>query len=207
MLRNKLVLATHNSHKKMEINSILSSLGIIIVGLDEFPQIGDIEETGTTLLENAFIKARTVYEVTGLPSLADDTGLEVDSLDGAPGVYSARYAGKNPTYQENCSKLLLNLKGYPNEKRVASFKTVIAFVDGEIEHSTEGVVKGLIVKKYRGVDGFGYDPIFQPESQNLTYAEMDADKKNRISHRFKALDKIKEFLTSYFNREGVNIDL
>ena len=207
MLRNKLVLATHNLHKKMEMNSILSSLGILIVGLDEFPQIGDIEETGTTLLENAFIKARTVHELTGLPSLADDTGLEVDSLDGAPGVYSARYAGKNPTYQENCSKLLLNLKGYPNEKRVASFKTVIAFVDGEIEHSTEGVVKGLIVKKYRGVDGFGYDPIFQPESQNLTYAEMDADKKNRISHRFKALDKIKEFLTSYFNREGVNIDL
>ena len=207
MLRNKLVLATHNLHKKMEMNSILSPLGILIVGLDEFPQIGDIEETGTTLLENAFIKARTVYELTGLPSLADDTGLEVDSLDGAPGVYSARYAGKNPTYQENCSKLLLNLKGYPNEKRVASFKTVIAFVDGEIEHSTEGVVKGLIVEKYRGVDGFGYDPIFQPESQNLTYAEMDADKKNRISHRFKALDKIKEFLTSYFNRKGVNIDL
>ena len=207
MLRNKLVLATHNLHKKMEMNSILSSLGILIVGLDEFPQIGDIEETGTTLLENAFIKARTVYELTGLPSLADDTGLEVDSLDGAPGVYSARYAGKNPTYQENCSKLLLNLKGYPNEKRVASFKTVIAFVDGEIEYSTEGVVKGLIVKKYRGVDGFGYDPIFQPESQNLTYAEMDADEKNRISHRFKALDKIKEFLTSYFNRKGVNIDL
>ena len=207
MLRNKLVLATHNLHKKMEMNSILSSLGILIVGLDEFPQIGDIEETGTTLLENAFIKARTVYELTGLPSLADDTGLEVDSLDGAPGVYSARYAGEKPTYQENCSKLLLNLKGYPNEKRVASFKTVIAFVDGEIEHSTEGVVKGLIVEKYRGVDGFGYDPIFQPESQNLTYAEMDADKKNRISHRFKALDKIKEFLTSYFNRKGVNIDL
>ena len=207
MLRNKLVLATHNLHKKMEMNSILSSLGILIVGLDEFPQIGDIEETGSTLLENAFIKAKTVYEFTGLPSLADDTGLEVDSLDGAPGVYSARYAGENPTYQENCRKLLLNLKGYPNEKRVASFKTVIAFVDGEIEHSTEGVVKGLIVEKHRGVDGFGYDPIFQPESHDLTYAEMDADEKNRISHRFKALDKIKEFLTSYFNRKGANIDL
>ena len=207
MLRNKLVLATHNLHKKMEMDSILSSLGILIVGLDEFPQIGDIEETGTTLIENAFIKAKTVYELTGLPSLADDTGLEVDSLNGAPGVYSARYAGKNPTYQENCNKLLLNLKGYPNEKRVASFKTVIAFVDGEIEHSTEGVVRGLIVKKYRGVEGFGYDPIFKPESQNLTYAEMEADDKNRISHRFKALDKIKEFLIPYFNRKGANIDL
>ena len=207
MLRNKLVLATHNLHKKMEINSILSSLGIHIVGLDQFPQIGYIEETGSTLLENAFIKARTVYESTGLPSLADDTGLEVDSLGGAPGVYSARYAGENPTYQENCTKLLLNLKGYPNKKRVARFKTVIAFADGEIEHSTEGVVKGLIVEKHRGIDGFGYDPIFQPESQNLTYAEMDADEKNRISHRFKALDKIKEFLIPYFNRKGGNIDL
>ena len=207
MLPNKLVLATHNLHKKMEMNSILSSLGILIVGLDQFPQIGDIEETGSTLLENAFIKARTVYEFTGLPSLADDTGLEVDSLGGAPGVYSARYAGNNPTYQENCTKLLLNLKGYPKEKRIASFKTIIAFVDGEIEHSTEGVVKGLIVEKHRGVDGFGYDPIFQPESQNLTYAEMDADEKNRISHRFKALDKIKEFLITYFNIKGGNIDL
>ena len=185
MLRNKLVLATHNLHKKIEMNSILSPLGILIVGLDEFPQIGDIEETGTTLLENAFIKARTVYELTGLPSLADDTGLEVDSLDGAPGVYSARYAGNNPTYQENCTKLLLDLKGYPNEKRVASFKTVIAFVDGEIEHSTEGVVKGMIVEKHRGVGGFGYDPIFQPESLNLTYAELDVDEKKSLAEMYR----------------------
>ena len=99
------------------------------------------------------------------------------------------------------------MKGYPSEKRVASFKTVIAFVDGELEHSTEGVVKGLIVEKHRGVDGFGYDPIFQPETRNLTYAEMDADEKNRISHRFKALDKIKEFLVPYFSNKGGNIDL
>lgn len=207
MLRNKLVLATHNLNKQKEMNSILSSLGILIVGLDEFPQVGDIEETGTTLLENAYIKARTVYELTGLPSLADDTGLEIDSLDGAPGVYSARYAGKNPTYQDNCNKVLSKLKGYSSEKRVASFKTVIAFIDGEKEHHAEGVVKGMIVEKYRGTDGFGYDPIFQPESQNLTYAEMETEKKNRISHRFKALDKIKEFLVPYFIKKGEAIDL
>ena len=207
MLRKKLILATHNLHKQKEMNSILSPLGILIVGLDEFSHIGDIEETGTTLLENAYIKAKTVYKLTGLPSMADDTGLEVDSLDGAPGVYSARYAGKNPTYQENCDKLLLKLKGYPKEKRVATFKTVIAFVDGEREHHAEGVVKGVIVDKYRGVDGFGYDPIFQPESQSQTYAEMDTEEKNRISHRFKALDKIKEFLVPYFKRKGENIDL
>ena len=207
MLRNKLVLATHNLDKQKEMNSILSSLGILIVGLDEFPQIGDIEETGTTLLENAYIKARTVYELTGLPSIADDTGLEVDSLDGSPGVYSARYAGKDPTYQDNCNKVLLKLKGHPREKRVASFKTVIAFIDGEKEYHAEGVVKGMIVEKYRGTDGFGYDPIFQPESQNLTYAEMETEEKNRISHRFKALDKIKEFLVPYLTRKGEAIDL
>ena len=207
MLRKKLVLATHNLHKQKEMNSILSPLEILIVGLDEFSHIGDIEETGTTLLENAYIKARTVNKLTELPSIADDTGLEVDSLNGSPGVYSARYAGKNPTYQENCDKLLLKLKGYPKEKRVATFKTVIAFVDGEREHHAEGVVKGVIVDKYRGVDGFGYDPIFQPESQSQTYAEMDTEEKNRISHRFKALDNIKEFLVSYFKRKGENIDL
>ena len=207
MLRNKLVLATHNLNKQKEMNSILSSLGILIIGLDEFPQVGDIEETGTTLLENAYIKARTVYELTGLPSIADDTGLEIDSLDGAPGVYSARYAGKDPTYQDNCNKVLSKLKGYSSEKRVASFKTVIAFIDGEKEHHAEGVVKGMIVEKCRGTDGFGYDPIFQPESQNLTYAEMETEEKNRISHRFKALDKIKEFLVPYFTRKGEAIDL
>ena len=207
MLRKKLILATHNLHKQKEMNSILSPLGILIVGLDEFSHIGDIEETGTTLLENAYIKARTVYKSTGLPSIADDTGLEVDSLDGAPGVYSARYAGKNPTYQENCDKLLLKLKGYPKEKRVATFKTVIAFVDGEREHHAEGVVKGVIVDKYRGFDGFGYDPIFQPEFQSQTYAEMDTEEKNRMSHRFKALDNIKEFLVQYFKRKGENIGL
>ena len=207
MLRKKLILATHNLHKQKEMNSILSPLGILIVGLDEFYHIGDIEETGTTLLENAYIKAKTVYKLTGLPSIADDTGLEVDSLDGAPGVYSARYAGKNPTYQENCDKLLLKLKGYPKEKRVATFKTVIAFVDGEREHHAEGAVKGVIIDKYRGVDGFGYDPIFQPESHSQTYAEMNTEEKNRISHRFKALDKIKEFLVPYFKRKGENIDL
>ena len=104
--RRKLVLATHNPHKKREMSALLSHLGITIVGLDDFPQIGEIEETGTTLLENSLIKARTVHKITGLPALADDTGLEVDALDGAPGVYSARYAGKDPSYQDNVNKLL-----------------------------------------------------------------------------------------------------
>ena len=200
MLEIKLVLATHNLHKQKEMNIILSSLGIHILGLDEFPQIGDIEETGTTLIENAFIKARDVHKQTGLASIADDTGLEVDALNGAPGVYSARYAGKNPTYEENCEKLLYNLRNLPNEKRAAKFKTVVAFVDGETEHYTQGVVEGLITNECRGKDGFGYDSIFMPDSLVLTYAQMDTIQKNSMSHRFKALKKMKTFLVPYFKK-------
>ena len=201
MLKTKLVLATHNLHKQKEMNSLLSSLDINIAGLDEFPQIGDIEETGTTLIENAFIKARAVNKLTGFVSIADDTGQEVDALDGAPGVYSARYAGHNPTYEENCDKLLYLLKNFPDEKRLAKFRTIVAFVDGETEHYTEGVVKGIITNKHRGVNGFGYDSIFMPNSLDLTYAQMDINQKNSMSHRFKALKKMKKFLMPYFGKK------
>ena len=197
MLHKKIVLATHNLHKQKEMDSILSSLGILIVGLDDFPQIGDIEETGTTLLENAFIKAHAVHQLTGLPAIADDTGLEVDALDGAPGVYSARYAGRSPTFKENCDKLLFELKKCADQNRDAKFRTVIAFVDKEMKLQSEGVVKGVIVKKPRGIDGFGYDPIFKPNSYDSTFAEMEMEEKNRISHRAKALIKMKEILVPY----------
>ena len=200
MLEIKLVLATHNLHKQREMNSILSSLKIHIVGLEEFPKIGDIEETGTTLIENAFIKARTVHKLTGLASIADDTGLEVDALNGAPGVYSARYAGENPTYEENCEKLLYSLRNFRGEKRIAKFRTVVAFVDRGKEHYTEGIVKGLIATEYIGEDGFGYDPIFMPDSLGLTYAQMNPIQKNSMSHRFKALKKMKTFLVPYFEK-------
>ena len=198
MLEIKLVLATHNLHKQIEMNSILSSLNINMAGLDEFPQIGDIEETGTTLIENAFIKARTVHKLTGFASIADDTGLEVDALDGAPGVYSARYAGQNPTYKENCEKLLYSLRNFPEEKRTAKFRTVVAFVDRETEYYAEGIVKGSIINECRGEDGFGYDSIFMPDFLGLTYAQMDTIQKNSMSHRFKALKKMKTFLMPYF---------
>ena len=127
--RQTLVLATHNTYKQSEMNSILTGLGLTIIGLDKFPEIKDIEETGTTLIENALIKARTIQAITGLPSLADDTGLEVDALNGSPGVYSARYAGENATFEENVTKMLVALKGIPDEKRTARFRTVLAFVD------------------------------------------------------------------------------
>lgn len=178
----------------------MSSLEIHIVGLEEFPQIGDIEETGTTLIENAFIKAKAVHRLTGMACIADDTGLEVDVLDGDPGVYSARYAGQNPTYKENCEKLLYSLKNFPDEKRIAKFRTVVAFVDGETEHYTEGIVKGTIINERRGLDGFGYDSIFMPDSVGLTYAQMDTIQKNSMSHRFKALKKMKTFLVPYFKK-------
>ena len=133
MLHNKIILATHNLHKQREMDSILTSIGIPIVGLDDFPQIEDIEETGTTLIENAFIKANSVYQLTGIPALSDDTGLEVDALDGDPGVFSARYAGQNASFKENCDKLLVELEKSFNKERCARFRTVMAFVNGEIE--------------------------------------------------------------------------
>lgn len=198
--RRKLVLATHNSHKQQEMSALLSHLGIIIVGLDDFPQIGEIEETGTTLLENSLIKARTVHKITGLPALADDTGLEVDALDGAPGVYSARYAGNNPSYEDNVNKLLFELKGLQLDKRNARFRTVISFVDDNEELFSEGVIEGVITLDSRGRDGFGYDPIFQPESYDRTFAEMEQDEKNLISHRARALEKMKKILEPYFDK-------
>ena len=197
MVQKKIVLATHNQHKRHEMNRVLSSMGITIVGLNDFPQIGDIEETGKTLLENAFIKARKVFELTGIPSVADDTGLEVDALDGAPGLFSARYAGENPTYEDNINKLILALEGVPKEKRNAKFRTIIAFVDFNKELHSEGIAEGVITEIPKGRDGFGYDPIFKPKNFNKTYAEMDIEQKNKISHRGRALKKMKKLLINY----------
>ena len=198
--RRQLVLATHNSHKKTEMNTLLAPLGISIVGLDDFPQIVDIEETGTTLLENSLIKARYVHQITGLPSLADDTGLEVDALDGAPGVYSARFAGENPTYEDNVNKLLSKLEGVSAEKRTARFRTIIAFVDGRRELFSEGIIEGLITVEPRGHEGFGYDPIFLPETESKTFAEMSQERKNQISHRGRAFAGMQKKLNNYFNK-------
>ena len=196
----KLVLATHNSFKQKEMTSLLSSLGIIIVGLDDFPQIGDIEETGSTLLENSLIKSRTVFEITGLPSLADDTGLEVDALDGAPGVYSARFAGENATFKDNVDKILSELDGAKVKRRTARFRTVISFVDKNTEIWDEGVIEGNITNNPRGNDGFGYDPVFQPINRSRTFAQMGDEEKNKISHRGLALVKMQKTLKNYFNK-------
>lgn len=189
---NTLFLASGNPHKIDELRQVLDPLGIDLESTLDYPDAPEVEEDQPDLKGNALKKARFWYEKTGLPSIADDTGLEVEALGGAPGVYSARYAGEDATYQDNVDKLLKELQGEKN--RAAQFRTVIAYVvDGE-EHSFEGVCKGEILTEEKGSKGFGYDPIFQPEGYQKTFAELDAEEKNKISHRGKALEKFLEFL-------------
>ena len=201
-LHKTLVLATHNSHKKSEIKIILSDLNINVVGLDQFPQIGEIEETGTTLTENSLLKARTVYEFTGLPCLADDTGLEVKSLNGAPGVYSARYAGNNATFLDNINKVMDELNKLDDLERFAIFRTVLSLVDEKTEVTKEGSVEGEITRSLIGDHGFGYDPIFKPKGFSITYGEMTDQQKNKISHRAVALKNMKDVLIKHFKKGG-----
>ncbi|MCH8983430.1 MAG: RdgB/HAM1 family non-canonical purine NTP pyrophosphatase [Acidobacteria bacterium] len=179
----RLVVASKNPDKISEIEEILRSLSLtdeIVRGLD-WP---DIEETGRTLKENALIKARAVVEFTGLPVVADDTGLEVDALGGGPGVNTARYAGPGASYEDNVVRLLASMEGV--EDRTARFRTVVALVmpDG-VEVTAEGSVEGVITKERRGGGGFGYDPVFEVDGQTL--AEMTAEDKNALSHRARAL--------------------
>ena len=184
----QIVLATHNKGKMSEINNLLSS-SYEVMTLDRFPKIKEIPETGKTLKENAFIKARTVFEMTGLPSLADDTGLEVESLGGDPGVFSARYAGEQASYQDNCQKLLKNMMRVPKEDREAKFRTVIAYKDDNRELSCDGSVKGEIAQSPKGSFGFGYDSVFYYPPLEKTFAELSEEEKNSISHRGRALRK------------------
>ena len=183
----QIVLATHNRGKMKEMSSILAHLPVKLLTLDDFPQIGEIPETGETLKENAFIKAETVHQKTGLPALADDTGLEVDALDGAPGVHSSRYDGETATFEDNCRKMMQEMDGIPAEERTARFHTVIAFVSNSGNEWTEGMVEGRILDKKRGDGGFGYDPLFYYPPLKKTFAELNSEQKNNISHRGKAL--------------------
>jgi len=193
----RLIIATHNPHKREELRSILKNdlqSNIEVLTLDDIhPPIGDIEETGLTLEDNALIKALAVHEKVLIPTIADDTGLEVDALDGAPGVFSARYSGENASYQSNITKLLVEMQGKTDRR--AKFSTVIAFIDeNENRHFFRGEVEGEIAVAPRGTNGFGYDPIFIPEGSERTFAEMTSEEKNEISHRSRALRKFTEFL-------------
>ena len=197
----KVVIGTHNRDKLKELMRAfkLKDIDVELLSLDHFPEIGDIPETGKTLKENALIKAREVNKITNLPTLSDDTGLEVDALHGDPGVFTARYAGENCTYHDNVQKLLNELEKVPNPNRTAKFKTVVAYVDKEFEITAEGCCNGLISRSAKGDNGFGYDPIFYIPNENRTFAQMTIKQKENHSHRGKAIRAMIELLIPHFN--------
>lgn len=192
-----IVLASRNKHKIEELEQTLHPLGINLTSALDFNHLKEVEEDKLTLEGNALKKARYVYEETGLPALADDTGLEVDALDGRPGVFSARYAGENASYEDNVQKLLAELAGVDHKDRGAQFRTVAALVTDETTHTFEGICRGVILKEKRGEKGFGYDPVFQPEGYEETFAEMDSEIKNTISHRGKAIEQLLNWLREH----------
>ena len=187
----KIVFSTHNAHKVSEVQAVLGS-EYQLVTATEAGITEEIPETQPTIEGNALQKARYVYEHTGLNCFADDTGLEVEALNGAPGVYSARYAGEHVSYADNNVLLLKNLAGCENRK--ARFRTVIALIVDGKEYLFEGRVEGAIATEPHGEGGFGYDPLFVPEGSQLTFAEMSSEAKNKISHRGRAVAKLVAFL-------------
>ncbi len=198
-MRKRVVLASSNKHKLMEIKAILNDFEYDLVALDEI-DLGDleIEETGTTFEENAFIKAKTVADLTGEITLADDSGLEVDALDGAPGVYSARYAGEPSNDVKNNKRLIGALEGIPTSERTARFVSMIVmlFPNGD-KLEAKGTLEGVIGHSPAGHNGFGYDPLFIVPDLNRCLAELSAEEKNEISHRANALMQLKELLRNY----------
>ncbi len=187
----QLVFATNNAHKLDEVRNILGDT-FEILGMAQIGCHDDIEETADTFAGNALIKARYIKEKYGYDCFADDSGLEIEALGGAPGVYSARFAGEGHNSEKNMDKVLSLMQGKSN--RNARFCTVVALVTGEGEYTFEGEIKGEILDERRGEGGFGYDPIFRPENETLTFAEMGDDRKNAISHRARAVKKLAEFL-------------
>jgi XTP/dITP diphosphohydrolase len=182
----KLVIATRNPHKLEEIHAIFNFQGLDVCSALDFPEIPDVIEDGDTLEANAIKKAEETCRATGLPALADDSGLEVEALNGEPGVYSARWSGEGCTYADNNAKLLRELASQDNRR--AQFRTVIALaLPGQKTRTVEGAVRGTILEELRGDQGFGYDPLFQPDGFDQTFAELPADVKNKISHRARAL--------------------
>lgn len=187
----KLLFATNNTHKLEEVRQILSG-HYQVLSLAEAGFKGDIPETSPTIEGNALQKARFIKQSLDLDCFADDTGLEVAALHGAPGVYSARYAGEGCSYDDNVTKMLLEMQGIAH--REARFRTVIALIIGNEEKLFEGIVEGMIIQERKGASGFGYDPIFMPEGYNQTFAEMATSLKNEISHRGRAVKLLAQWL-------------
>ena len=193
-MKKKFVFATNNAHKLEEVTAILGNK-IELLSMKDINCHADIPETADTLEGNALLKARYIFENYQLDCFADDTGLEVEALNGAPGVYSARYAGDAHNSEANMKKLLQDMEGIENRK--AQFRTVFALIINGKEHLFEGIVKGEITKHRHGTSGFGYDPVFIPEGYTQTYAEMGNELKNKISHRALAMNKLCNFLSKY----------
>jgi XTP/dITP diphosphohydrolase len=190
----RIILATRNAHKFSEIKDILRELPIELTDLTAYPHIPEIDETGSTFVENAVLKAKTVFEYNQTWSIADDSGLEVFALDGSPGIFSARFAGEEHNYRENNQKLLKLLSNVPPQKRNAQFRCVAAIIGPDYKEIMEGIVHGKITSELRGDKGFGYDPLFIPEGYDKTFAELGEKVKNQISHRALAFEKVKEVL-------------
>lgn len=194
MSLKKILAATNNTDKLREIRQILHGSGWEVIGLMDIPRYPEPPESGTTLAENAAEKAREGFNRTGLLTLADDTGIEVDALDGRPGIHSAKYAGPGATYRDNVDLLLKELDGVPEERRTARFRCVMALVGAGICECWEGVSEGMILTAAKGFDGFGYDPVFWSPELGATFAEVSPEDKNRVSHRGRALRKLAERL-------------
>lgn len=205
-MSQKLLLATRNQGKIVEFRRILDALApgqIELVGLDQFPDLHDVDETGSTFEENALLKAREMSEATGLPAIADDSGLCVDALNGDPGIFSARWAGGHGDDKANIEKVLGQLKDVPDEKRTAYFICVAAlYLPNGQTQCEEGRFYGTILRSPVGVNGFGYDPIFQPEGLKISSAQMSAEEKDAMSHRGKSLRAIAPFVMKALNSLG-----
>ncbi len=194
----ELLIASSNSGKIEEIKKIITNLSFSITGMGNYPELKKVKEDGDSFIANAFKKARQRADETGLLTLADDSGLEVEYLEGKPGIYSARFAGPDASDKDNNKKLLRLLKGVPPRKRRARFKCVIAIVDPlfKKEFTVDGICEGRILKKPQGSNGFGYDPLFFIPQFGKTMAELTMTEKNKISHRAKALAKARDILVS-----------
>jgi XTP/dITP diphosphohydrolase len=198
MRNKKIIIATNNLGKAKEFEKLFDKYGISIETLHDYPELPEVEETGVTFKENAFKKANEISQILGQVVLADDSGLEVDALNGAPGVYSARYAGEPANDENNNNKLLQDLKSVPNTNRAAQFHCSLALVgpDREPLH-VEGKVKGFILREPKGNNGFGYDPLFYIPELDQTMAELSDEEKNEVSHRAQAIKQLEKHLKDW----------
>lgn len=193
----KIILSTKNRGKIKEINRLFEGSDVEFVGLDAFPDVPDVVEDGETFEENALKKAREVHQYTGMTALSEDSGLEVDALGGAPGVRSARFASQTASDRENVEKLIEELRDVPREKRTARFVSVFCLFNGGEPTFFEGFVSGRIDQEPRGESGFGYDPLFIPDGYDNTFAELGSEIKNRISHRARAIEKLRGYFLNH----------